>query len=180
MIFFITYNNHTTKQICHLSYEKTYCNLCNLIFNNIYQYNLHKFSKLHFNNLDIITEHIDINPNNQLYNLDPYLDTQDKNDFNHVAGSGFTIVFNNGQKNKIHFNTNTDVNLTIHDSQISNQSNDSQTYSINDFNIHNNNINHPNININHPNNINQYRFDMIFIYLTVLFGFFKIILIIRT
>ena len=99
------YQNHTLKQLCIPTNERTYCKLCNITLNSKQLFNKHLISKEHFNKItDIKVEKFDM-PVNKSFLIDPYLDNNDINNLNNSnIGNGFSICFNDSTNYQVEFN----------------------------------------------------------------------------
>ena len=115
---------HTKK--CKKANSKYYCKLCDIAFTKIMNYNNHKLSKEHSDNVKSIEVEAFEMPSNNIDTMtkaDPFLDEDDKKELTNNIGSGFSVSYKDGTYQTYKFkevnndNVNNVVNNDVNNSQ---------------------------------------------------------------
>lgn len=97
------YNAHVKKQLCVKKENRTYCEICDLVFPTRKEYLKHLISPLHYKNLEKIEiEEFEI-PIDDKVEADPYLNQDDIKKLNQSYGDGISICFKNNDLLNIKF-----------------------------------------------------------------------------
>jgi len=97
------YNAHVKKQLCVKKENRTYCEICDLVFSTRKEYLKHLISPLHYKNLEKIEiEEFEI-PIDDKVEADPYLNQDDIKKLNQSYGDGISICFKNNDLLNIQF-----------------------------------------------------------------------------
>jgi hypothetical protein len=111
------------------------CAMCNAEFTTIKQYNHHKMSKMHIDNISAIeVEDIGDADMDEHIKLDPFLSDTDKKELDSGIGGGFTVAFSDGQSYKLDYNfneTNTNPNTNTNTNTDTDTDTDTNIKSIN-------------------------------------------------
>ena len=107
---------HTKK--CKKANSKYYCKLCDIAFTKIMNYNNHKLSKEHSDNVKSIEVEAFEMPSDNIDTMtkaDPFLDEDDKKELTNNIGSGFSVSYKDGTYQTYKFKevNNDDVNDVV-------------------------------------------------------------------
>ena len=89
------FNEHVRKQLCIKKENRTYCEICDIVFPTRKAYLKHLISPIHYQNLKKMeVEEFEI-PNNAKDVVDPYLNKEDHKKMKQSYGDGISICFKN-------------------------------------------------------------------------------------
>tara|TARA_B100001093_G_C26596642_1_gene914023 strand:- start:30 stop:764 length:735 start_codon:yes stop_codon:yes gene_type:complete len=89
------FNEHVRKQLCIKKENRTYCEICDMVFPTRKAYLKHLISPLHYQNLKKMEVEEFEMPNNEKAEADPYLDKKDLQKMKQSYGDGISICFKN-------------------------------------------------------------------------------------
>ena len=104
------YNNHVRKQLCVKKENKTYCDICDLVFPTRKAYLKHLISPMHYKNLKKMEIEEFEAPIDDKAKVDPYLNKNDLKKLNQNYGDGISICFKNNDLLDIQFNNESGEN----------------------------------------------------------------------
>jgi hypothetical protein len=97
-------DRHVKQQKCIPVHKRTYCKLCDMVFDDRESYSKHQLSEEHFARLDDIEVEKFKMPESEINLVDPFLDKKDINQIkNSSFGNGFTICFKNSDYHAVEF-----------------------------------------------------------------------------
>tara|TARA_Y100000389_G_scaffold30398_1_gene25755 strand:- start:451 stop:1194 length:744 start_codon:yes stop_codon:yes gene_type:complete len=97
------FNEHVRKQLCIKKENRTYCEICDMVFATRKEYLKHLISPLHYNNLKKMEIEEFEMPNDEKTEIDPYLNKKDRTKMKQSYGDGISICFNNSDLLDIQF-----------------------------------------------------------------------------
>jgi hypothetical protein len=131
-----SYLSHKRTQICFSSNDKTYCSVCDILFNSKSELEDHLLSEDHYNCINNLTIVPISKRTRDINRLDPILNTQDLKKINTIdIGSNITFVYNddNIEKQEITITSpNLDIDNINISSSIQNDDNNTITDTITD------------------------------------------------
>ena len=89
------FNEHVRKQLCIKKENRTYCEICDIVFPTRKAYLKHLISPLHYKNLKKMEVEEFEMPNNEKNDADPYLNKEDRKKMKQSYGDGISICFKN-------------------------------------------------------------------------------------